>query len=569
MINELYELSMALENLGLLQSITHPDVNSVGKSSCVLFELSDSGVPLGLRYLQKDRTATLWKHSKGNHNSFPAIKFKKPILTASESEKLNDKLWEEAKHTDRIAMLSELNCTAINPDCNDVMISDWTLAQLQPVLGSNISELESLETLISVFPRKGEATAFLMEAAALLLQEAKLCQQEEELNTIRKLLVGVYNEKNDRYESGVMTYYDMYDLNRYEVAVVSVAARRALITLLNGCSRLDISNMSAESQLTGAAVANICKKYPNPNLPLLGSSYLYTRKFDTLCLTRYGMTGAEAFAAGEEEVASINDALAFLTDASRKGQTWCAMADASSKDPNLLLAYLPDDPQNEGLLARILGAPSDYEDEEEYREAAETRFEALCQQVLGGIEHVMRKNSQSRVNLILIKKIDKGNRQITFKTSFTAERMRRNLLEWNEAAENHPPVSLRIYENDNPKLVPLVCPGPYEICRLLKTSYHRSGDVKPMNQSDATLREIYSLYIPSNDSVRTDALLDRFIETAVRKSRLLLGDAGFVMTLSGYFPRAKRTLAEQAANVRFAAVHPALSQGNKKGALYA
>ena len=120
MINELYQLSQSLEHYGLLKSITHPDINKVGKADCLCIELDENGMPRGLRSFQKAQTAELWKHNKGCHNSFPAIRVKKPLLLPKESQKIDGSAWKKAKLSEKISMLSQLNYSTLNTSCNDI-----------------------------------------------------------------------------------------------------------------------------------------------------------------------------------------------------------------------------------------------------------------------------------------------------------------------------------------------------------------------------------------------------------------------------------------------------------------
>lgn len=187
--------------------------------------------------------------------------------------------------------------------------------------------------------------------------------------------------KSGKYAAGCMTYYDMYETGKYENLVLSSETQRALIQLLNSKHTAEGSKHQAAtviSPFSGTKTTGIGNKYPNPNIPLLGLTYLYSKKSDTPCLTRYTMTGAKAFQAGINEIRAISNALAFLTADSRKDRSWRAMTDSNREKPNLLLAYLPDDPQNNAYLAKILGDPSDSDDPEEYRETAEAVYEALC-----------------------------------------------------------------------------------------------------------------------------------------------------------------------------------------------
>jgi hypothetical protein len=532
MLNELYELSNSLKRHGLLQSITHPDIGNVGKGYCLLFELNDKGIPCDIRILNKEQTSALWKHSKGNHNSFPAIRVQKPILSVNESKKIDDTEWDKAKLSEKIKLLSNLDYSSINPECNDVKISEWTLTKLKPVFNSNQSELVALKQLISVFPREGGKVDFLKNLTELLKNKIEQCGHEDLIDLIKKLLVGTYEPKTQKYVASCMTYYDMYE-TKYENLVSSCQTQQALVQLLNS-SNTSVNSGDQTSIVTspfsGTATIGIGDKYPNPNIPLLGLTYLYSKKSDTPCLTRYGMTGTKAFQAGVSEIHDISNAIAFLTADSRKNKSWCAMSDSNRDKPNLLLAYLPDDPQNNAFLAKILGDPSEYDNLEEYLGKAENVYTELCRQVIGNLEDVLHKNSNTKVNLILLETLDAGRKQVVYESSFTAERLCENLRTWDEAAKNTPPIEIRIYDKSKKEINTLkpICPGPSQICKLFKINYTRSGLGKPMQQSDISLHDIYAVYMPNLQTNRSQ-VVERFFQLAVKKSRWLLGDTAYQM----------------------------------------
>lgn len=551
MMNELYELSKSLEHNGFLQSTTHPNIGNAGKGYCLLIELDDNGMPQGVRLLEKEQTAALWKHSKGNHNSFPAIRVQKPLLSADESKKIDGTVWDKAKLSERIEPLLQLDYSSINPECGDIKISSWSVNELKPVSVSEQPELAALKKLISVFPREGQQTAFLLNLTQFLCKQVEQCGRADLLYLIKKLLVGTYELKSGKYVAGCMTYYDMYEAGKYENLVSSLKTQRVLTQLLNSKSIRESSNSGIGniiSPLSGAKTVGIGDKYPNPNIPLLGLTYLYSKKSDTPCLTRYKMTGTEAFQAGKTEISAISDAVAFLTADFRKNKSWRAMSDSNREKPNLLLAYLSDDPQNNAYLAKILGDPSDYDELEEYRQEAELIYNALCKQVLGSLEDVLRKNPNSKVNLILLETLDPGRKQIVYATSFTAEKLRENLMTWDAASKNAPPIEIRVRDKKEVLSFRPICPGPSDICQLLKINYTRSGSGKPLKQSDASLHEIYNLYMPA---VKTDCseLLERFFRLTMQKSIWLLGDIQCKQITDYALPPTKQlqTQAKQAA----------------------
>ena len=539
MLNELYELSKSLEHYGLLQSITHPNVSNVGKAYCLLIELDKEGFPREARLLPKEETASLWKHSKGNHNSFPAIRVQKPLLVITESVKIINTQWGKAKLYEKISYLNTLSYDAINPECSDIKISDWSLKEFSEVIDSPKPESAALRQLIRVFPNAAGCADFNKMLANFLYEKITSSNSEAEVDFIKEFLVGSLNKKTGKYVAGCMTYYDVHETADFANLVASPATQRALINLLNNenSSNIKSENQTVVSSLSGKRCAAIGDKYPNPNVPLLGLTYLYSKKSDTPCLTRYEMSGAEAYQAGKDEVMAINDAIAFLIDETRKNKSWEAMSDSNRDKPNLLLAYLPDDPQNNAYLAQILGDPSEYESEDEFREETESAFDALCQQVLGNMESVIRKNPLTRINLILLETLDPGRKQVVYENTLTAEQFRNNLLMWSEAAKNQPNIAICVRDKKEIVEYKPICPGPNDICQLLKINYTRSGSSKSMKQSAVSLHDIYRLYmLPENSVAHDDAFLYNIMRRVIEKTAQMLGDVGHQLIMEYALP---------------------------------
>lgn len=531
MINELYELSKSLEQHRLLQSSTHRDISNVAKVNCVVFELGNDGMPCGMRYLQEQQTAALWKHSNGNHKSFPAIRLQHPLLALDQSEKVNDVEWDKAKIIDKIRMITRLDCSSINPYCSEVKISEWTIQQLQPVIYSDVPELAALKKLVYLFPRDDSREAFLKQTAELVKNQVTLCQQSDMLNFFKEVLIGVKNSKTGKAVSKCMIYFDFPPSDDFNNLVASNETQQALIKILNTYKTYEDVKREIVSPFSGTKVEALGNKYPNPNIPLLGITYLYSKKSDTPCLTRYNMSGVDAFQTGKLEISAISDALAFLIEKSRENKTWGAMRDSNKEKPDLLLAYLPDDPQNNAYLAKLFGNASDYEELEEFRDTVEPIYDALCQQVLGAMKHILQKNRHVKVNLLLLETLDPGRKQVVYESSFTVEKLRENMFEWGNASKNIPPIVFKYLDKKELKKVLPICLGPMEICQLLKISYTHSGSSKLMKQSEVSLHKIYSLYMPPVNSDRSVELLNYFLERSVQKSLLLLGDIGCQMTL--------------------------------------
>ena len=542
MLNELYEISQSLEHHGLLESTTHPDINRVGKKAGLLFRIDSGGNIKELKYLTKDDAGLLWKHSKGAHNSFPAITMKKPLLADEEAEKVEQKGWEKKGLTEKIHQLLQMDFSNINPQSRNVIkMSSWTAEQLRPVLDSEEPELAALRQLIMVFPGEGEAGTFAGKLAEFLKEQIAVCTDVLLLDTMKELLIGKQGEKKDGREEkkkpslAFVTYYDVYEAENFSELVVSGKTWKVLTSLLNDCERQQ-EGEKIISPLSGKSVVGVERKYPNPNLPVLGSSYLYSKKEDIGCLYRYGLNGVGAFRIGREEANAMNDTLAFLTRNGRLDKTWKPMGDCNQNKTNLLLAYLPEDPTNDTLLAELLGGIT------RRRERAdqirlEKQYEVLCGQVLGTMRSVLEKNPQSVVQMIMLETLDKGRRGVAFESSLSARRLCDNMRAWKEASENAPPIELRFWEKKKVAVYRPVCPFPADICQLMKIEYSTQGMVRMTENSVVSYHDIYQVYMPAApDTWNRRETVDHMLATAVRKCRYLVSAIGGTMNAKYALP---------------------------------
>jgi len=527
LLNELYELSKSLKYFGLLESTTHKNIGEAGKNECLLIELDKIGIPREIRLISVEemKANPLWKHSKGNHNSFPAIRINKPLLRLTEAEKIDTEFWVKAELSDKIRCLKTLDADAINYKDSSIEISEWSLKELSCVLDSQVPELKALKRLISVFPTALNKKEFTKKLVDFLLEKASSANNANVVNFIKEMLVGKYDKKKGKYISECLTYYDVYEVDEYPNLVASPSTKQALVNLLNSKSD-EVEHQIVTSPLSGLQCAGIEGNYPNPKIGGIGLTYLYSKNVDIECLDRYGLIGTKAFQAGYREVNEMNDAITFLVDPSREKKTW-----KNIEKGKVLLAYLPDDPKNNALIADVLALEMD--DKEEL----EATFEELCQQVLGSISDIVNKNPNSKVNVMIIETLDPGRKQITYTNQLTAERLRRNLLMWSDAAKNHPDISFSTIsskKHSDKKFTVLrpITPGTKDISELMQIKDVQSGLLESKTHKAVMWQDIFKLYMPSNDIEMNDyEFLYNFLSNAVERTTKLLGNAGNQKTL--------------------------------------
>lgn len=532
MLNELYEASEALAELGLLEASTHPNVTAVAKSTCLVFEIDREGYPRDFRILSSEEAAKLWRHSKGNHHSFPAIRVQEPLLPEQESVKLEQVEWNKLEPGEKVGFLSALDFSNTNPLCTRIRMSEWSRQELSFTAKGSYSELGALEQLVSVFPTEKDTTSFVERMLRLLQGRLATVTDKRDVDLIKTLLVGEWNNAGECYIANCMTYYDVYEIDEFPVLVASSKTRQALVKLLiERDEGIAVKDDLVHSPLSGTFQQSLGNKYPNPNLPILGLTYLYSKKADTACLTRYGLSGVHAYEIGRGESNAVNDTLAFLTHPDRKGKTWLPMGDCSRDKPNLFLAYLPDDPRNKALLARAMADPSAYESEEERLWELQGYYEHLCGQVVGHTEKLLAKNPESVVNVMILEALDEGRKQVLYQRTLPLKQVLKNLSTWLEAAQDSPRVVIRMRGKEEDILSPPEAPGPRQMIQLAKL-YFRSGQISYSRQSLLSLQEIYDLYMPQVDLTEQDhAFVLKILDKVLFKAGRLLSEFGQLIPL--------------------------------------
>lgn len=559
MLNELYVLSNDLKKSGLLEKTTHPDVNKIGKCECLLVEINNDKLPREIRFLPKNETNNLWKHSKGNHNSFPAIKIQFPFLQQTVSEYFDNKLkelknesediepseiWERQDVEFKKNLLSQLDYTKIEFETHKLKLQEYTQQQLAPVLNCPPKDLKALSLLLQRFPKENNGEKeFKKQLIEKIKNQISATNEKKLLDFFKLLLVGKFDKKSKKYVSGCMFYFDIYETDEVYCKVIDPKTERALIKLLNKEHVVDNAQNGdiGICVLSGQEQEIIKDAYPQPNLPVLGNTYLYSKNTSAIpCLIRYKLDGSNAFTASKETVNSINDALAFLTKPRNENKTWKYIDSSNRKDPNLLLAYLEDDPQNKALLAEILDEPTDRDEQEDI-------FNQLCEQVLGDIGNVLRRNPRSKINLIILEKLDKGRKQILYGNSLSVEQFEKNLRIWNDASQNYPPIKISVWDKKIKKFEDYnsfnsIFPG--KICNLLKIYYKLNKDkntsrISLKNEKQQTsaisIYEVYRLYMPQNEKEEKDNLLfSSVLERTFKKTNFMLSTIAQQNILSNF-----------------------------------
>lgn len=484
MMNELYTMSRSLERFNLIKPISHRDIGTTTDNPALIVEINASGLPVSIDYCDKNRPNKLYTHSKGNHNSFPIIRIKKPLLEA---------LMCLGKDP-----FKALNWENVNPNSKDIIVKPWTINQLLPICKQN-KDLGSLRELIHRFPKSQQETRRFNEALVKLIHDRINNMDKDLKELIADILIGTLDKSEGVYKSKTQIAFDVADADKFTYNVRDPRLWELLIQLL--CKR-DESGLKNEipdiCHLTGEIQAIEKSKYPNPNLKVLGKTFLYIKNDETECLTRYGMKGLSAFKAAKTAVSDIENSLAYLTADEREFITWASVPGGTPKQANLLLAYVEQAPSCNEKIAKMMGNATPHEIEE-------TCFEQLAGQVCGRLKEYDEKISSSvTVRVIVINKVDDGRKQVLLSQAYTAKNIIAGTDCWQEASRASPPISYKLKEKGIWKEISPYVPYPGEIVRIMGKLWRiEKKDNKTILGSfsipSITLKEIYEVFIPLAD----------------------------------------------------------------------
>ena len=487
MINELYSMSQSLKQNGLIQTIAHRDIGRAAGNPGLIVEINAGGLPVSIEYCSKPEFNHLFTHRKGNHNSFPIICIHKPLLVTPAHVHMS-----RGKNA-----LQSLSWENINPQSKDIVIEAWTLEQLLPLCEQN-EDLASLNELIKRFPKNQQDTIRFNKALVELIQGCADMMPKPLGGLVQDILIGTLDKKKGTSISKTQIVFDIDDADRFSY---NVRDPRLWELLIQKLSERDKSDSQDETpglcQLTGKNQVLQKSKYPNPNLKAVGQTYLYIKNAGTACLTRYGMKGLDAYLAGKATVNDIENALAFLTGDDREHITWSRIPGSSTKQVNLLLAYVVQAPAGNEKIAKMMGNATPHEQEE-------ARFETLAEQVCGRLKEYKEINTTAVIHVIVINKVDDGRKQVLLSQSYMSEDIITGTDRWQAASKESPPISYKFKEKGTWKTVAPHCPYPGEIIHITGKVWrtgkqNNTGRLTTAQIPSLTLKEVYDVFIPTTD----------------------------------------------------------------------
>jgi hypothetical protein len=391
MLNELQQLRHSLNANGIQTTAWHPSIKPLAKYPTLLVRLDNEGIPASVAFLPPDEAAKLRNIQPDNQKSFPAFNLNCPIFEAPAGLDLGSSSALETLGADVPSLtIGYENRNGKNKDLDRLkrVLRDFPANEIAPKLSASSQQplLASTVRLVDVLKAgKQPVEEFLHALAKALIAAGQHGDVESEL--VLNVLFGKLTKQKSREPWQCILFLDLQDLSPYQNAVATPDAAAAWSEALLLPLPAGAKEETVQCALDGNSGPAIGDKMPNPNLPLLGGTYLFSMNSEIPCQSRYGQSSTSLFPVTRRAVQGVNDALLHITARDLEGKTWSAVPNAAREKPDLLIAYIEEAPEIDAPLASTLGSAFDDEDEDD--EAEQMDSSALMSRFVQGLDSLL------------------------------------------------------------------------------------------------------------------------------------------------------------------------------------
>jgi hypothetical protein len=468
--------------------------------------LESSGTIDELELLPSKIRNDVWTLRDGKHNGFPGLKTARGLLALDDDVKVaHDAAWKAARNA--VAKRAEIE-RLVQSVPADPDLGEWPKPGHRTRIAERHEQFQCLgkntntAAVPAVFERflraLGRQPPFLSEMLQKLIARARN-GEDEWLDVVRAALVGAVPLAVDVARGDFPR--DVGDARQVEAVSLALAAAESGGTPDDGGS----------CALTGSLTRLLEGPFPQPTLPGLGQTYLFSRNTDIPALARYGCNGPKSFPVGADLVSRFSGALSAVTIEERRGKTWRLLPAEAGDGQDLLIAFVAsamDEP-----VADSLAADDDIEEKPEGRLVLEWSGKDLIQR-WQGIAAKAKPGEAARI--LILRTVDPGNRKAVYDKRPTVQVLHRAAQSWKEAMANAPRwVALPIFVKrkqvtGRPKLQ-----APLSLIPLSRKLYIRGGR-EAANTPGVSGAEALALFLGEGDRERRATrvlrlLLDRHI----------------------------------------------------------
>ena len=533
MLNELQKLRNSLKANGIQAAAWHPAIKPLAKYATLLVRLNEQGIPASVGELPRDQACGLRNIQPDNQNSFPAFNLNCPVFQAPAAMDLWSPLITAPPETVQTLSLAYEGRNGKVPALDRLrrLLREYPAQEIapklsasaeDPVLASTLHLLELLKT------GKQSSEEFLRSFAVALIAASQhgTLGSEQAL----EVLFGKLSKKGTREPWQCILYLDLENLNRFDTAVAdpdsAAAWSEALLLPVDQRAQENVVQCALDGH-SGPAIGD---KMPNPNLPLLGGTYLFSMNSEIPCQSRYGQSSTSLFPVTRHAVQGLNDALLHMTAKAAEGRTWSRLPSGTGDKLDLLIAYIEEAPELDAPVAATMAAGSadkDEEDDDDEQDAEARKKAYSSAQMSSFVERLKRLHEAVQLKegeairgrhlrLFVLSTIDKGRKQVLFDARYNVGNLAEARDRWVAGADNAPALELQFFQGKGKpkkKWRGVRAPSPVELAYSFRTLWIRGAE-RSEKVSGVSLGRLYKLLLDP-DEKEAAALLERFLPLKV------------------------------------------------------
>ena len=542
MLNELLIVERGARQADVDMARLHPDVKQCGRIPTLLVRLDANGDVASVRPVPRE--VKPWTLRDGQHNSFPFVQRKAPLLAVPVDDERRGKAVDRRNDGRRKALLALADDVDLNPDA----FADWPGAGLLNRLRDRRSQLATLDgTDANVVPATidrfllachpsadGDAHRLLRAVTSQLVTELKQTAQNDWLEVAVALLLGRFNPKTREWESsGAM----LFEADGSQASIVHSSVAIWVSGVLSQPQEAeDDPGKAGVCGLTGDKGTLLTGNFPQPNLPLLGQTFLFAKNKDIPANDRYGRLAAEAMPVGQDTAIRLAAAFRALTAPERKDITWRGVLGEARKQMDLLLAFV-----EAAAEAPVAGALAADDVEKDFSEespktalsASESvaAFEKRVQRLVDAVRAKVGADFRlTPVRLAVFRRVDPANRKVIYAGAPTVADLYEAATSWTKGERNIPPwltlPVLRKGERKPHPMAPLHI-APLGVIPFTKQLFIRGG-TKRQEVVGLAATEAFGLFLDSADAKgsQTRRRVERILRMVLaRRAALISGSA--------------------------------------------
>lgn len=431
MLSEAYQVAKSLERAGIKPDATSGDVKFPGASSGIraFVRLRADGSIAGVGNVEKDDEPGLWTIMEGNHNSFPVVRFKRPLVVLPAEHPI----WPELAKASRLkesnraiakTLGDHVDPSAVEPPDPSLLMrlrrdKAPAVQARAATTAPDVAEL-CARFLLAV----ADTDAFFKELAMEVLEEIRRPNYDL-VPFARELLVGKEPVKG-KPEANVQL---VLNLDRYP----GIYWKNVRVAMSDSGGKAETETVS-HCAYRGECKDPLDEPFPKLRVPVLGFDYPLLSMFSEAgCNVRYGLTDERIIPISAGEVRRAHSALSHLLEDANREIVWRPVKSGylerkkgkTVEKTDLFVAFLGEgDAQVKP--ARGAGVPAGVS----YRNETQSLVKAL--------KGVAYHNHSARVTYFLLSAISKGQAQAVYAEQVSAEEAFKGAEAWADNQEKRP-----------------------------------------------------------------------------------------------------------------------------------